>query len=40
MSELQIQMSFRTWILFLWGISPQRELEKLQLMEDVKPKEK
>lgn len=36
MSELQMQMSFRTWILFFVGdpFTPQRVLEKLQLMED------
>ncbi|UOG40000.1 hypothetical protein MAL08_19505 (plasmid) [Leptospira noguchii] len=36
MSELQIQMSFGTWILFFVGNSftPERVLEKLQSMED------
>ncbi|UOG32683.1 hypothetical protein [Leptospira noguchii] len=36
MSELQIQMSFRTWILFFVGdpFTPERALEKLQSMED------
>ncbi|WP_201029691.1 hypothetical protein [Leptospira alstonii] len=36
MSELQIQMSFRTWILFFVGspFTPERVLEKLQSMED------
>ncbi|OMI14312.1 hypothetical protein [Leptospira weilii] len=37
MSELQIQMSFRTWILFFVGnpFTPERVIEKLQTMEDV-----
>lgn len=36
MSELQVQMSFRTWILFFVGdpFTPQIVIEKLQTLED------
>lgn len=37
MSELKIQMSFRTWLLFFVGdpFTPQRVLEKLRSLEDA-----
>ncbi|EMF79919.1 hypothetical protein LEP1GSC188_0416 [Leptospira weilii serovar Topaz str. LT2116] len=36
MSEPQIQMSFRTWLLFFVGdpFTPERVIEKLQSLED------